>query len=119
MDCDVRNLSNLISKCLDHLRNDLQLEELYFSFLDFDIFTQLWSNTTGPLEGIGGSAITEAWTMVFTNEFTSTMYIYFSTGYGYTVEKPSIEFTELVIKRQVPGIKTYIKNKSIYDFMEK
>lgn len=48
-----------------------------------DSFTQMWGNTNGGLEGIGGSAMTSQLTVVLWNK--ERAFIFFAGNYAYRV----------------------------------
>lgn len=60
-----------------------QLIESPNESFNIESFTQMWSNTSGGNEGIGGSAMTSQLTVVLWNE--KRAFIFFDGNYGYKI----------------------------------
>lgn len=65
---------------------------------DFDMFEQVWGNTSGGFEGIGGSAMTKQRTYILYND--KEIYVFFGGEFAYKTEMND-------------KIRTDIKNKNI------
>lgn len=79
---------------------------------DFDLFTfiQMWGNTSGGFEGVGGCAMTNQRTYVFIpNGGTCEMcFVYFGGRFAYAVPFSS-KFMEDVKNQRVAGKSSYRK----------
>ena len=63
---------------------DLEVENVW-------VFTQMWGNTSLGFGGVGGDAMTSAWThVVLTND--GIYHIFFNGRYAYSVENPTERF---------------------------
>lgn len=61
------------------------------SVYDVFVFTQTWGSTALGFSGIGGAAMTTAWThVVLTSD--GKYHIFFDGRYAYSVENPTEEF---------------------------
>lgn len=74
---------------------------------DFELctFTQIWGNTSGGFEGIGGSAMTEERTYVFISKMTDECLVYFGSRFAYSCKK-SDNFLSDVLRKDVCGLST-------------
>lgn len=77
---------------------------------DFDIyiFDQIWGNTSGGFEGIGGCAMTTQTTYVLVSNVHSECLVFFGGGFAYKVPY-SREFMEDVVNHNVAGKHSYGK----------
>lgn len=71
---------------------------------DFDIhiFEQMWGNTSGGFEGIGGSAMTMQTTYVLIPKFDHDCLVYFGSKFAYKVPY-SQKFIADVLAKNVKG----------------
>lgn len=58
----------------------------------FAMFSQTWGSTALGFGGIGGSAITTAYTIIIANVHTREFCVYFGGRFAYKVKKPTEEF---------------------------
>ena len=58
------------------------------------MFPQLWGSTALGFEGIGGHAMTTAYTIVIQSEHGLGCCVYFSGRLAYRIERPNVEFFE-------------------------
>ena len=94
------------------------LENPYESRLDdfvLETFTQMWGNTSGGFQGIGGSMMTEQRTYVFIpKKETEKCLVFFGSRLGYKVDKTE-RFIEDVKNRSVAGVVSSKKRYNIQD----
>lgn len=86
-----------------HFKNPYNTKISDFIMYDFD---QMWGNTSGGFEGIGGSAMTKQRTYVFIPQIANEdCIVYFGGRYAYSCPRTAI-FLEDVEKREVKGCKS-------------
>lgn len=75
------------------------------SISDYKIssFVQLWGNTSGGLEGWGGSAMTEERTTVFVKSDYSEAVVFFGSHFGY-ICKCQAKFQSDLLNRRICGV---------------
>lgn len=62
----------------------------------FAMFSQTWGSTALGFGGIGGSAITPAYTVIVANVHSREFCVYFGGRFAYKVKKPTEDFFEAV-----------------------
>ncbi len=67
----------------------------------FAMFTQTWGSTALGFGGIGGQAITSAYTIVLESEQGMGFCVYFGGRFAYRVEKPNPQFFDDAINRRM------------------
>ena len=71
--------------------NDFMSLRVKSGVYDIFVFTQTWGSTALGFSGIGGAAMTTAWThVVLTSD--GKYHIFFDGKYAYSVENPTEEF---------------------------
>lgn len=76
-----------------------------------DVFLQTWSSTALGFNGIGGQAISEAYTTVFGDILENVYVIFFGNELAYIVENPTEKFFTDLKLRDMASVS---KSKSIY-----
>lgn len=71
----------------------------------YAVFSQSWGSTTLGFGGVGGQAITSAYTIVV--ECFGAFCVYFGGKFAYLVEKPTTKFFEDVASRQLRPVSSY------------
>ena len=90
----MRNLS-FVSMAQEMLSIEQQIHNLLYKEktrpdnYDFFLFEQLWGNTSGGFQGMGGSAMTTAWTQVLVpkpeiRSKTNKCFVFFGGTYAYS-----------------------------------
>lgn len=81
------------------------------------VVPQVWSNTSGGWCGIGGSAMIEAYTVIFENYYTGSIFVYYGGELAY-VANPN---DKLVLYHKANGFKTLpgLSNLSQLDIVYK
>ena len=78
----------------------------------FQMFSQVWSSTALGFGGIGGQAITDAYTIILRSNLTSEYCVYFSGRIAYRITLPSNKFFEDAANYQMSSIE---KAKGLYE----
>lgn len=78
----------------------------------YSMFPQTWSSTALGFGGLGGNAITTAYTVVLESEHGAGFCVYFGGRFAYRIERPSEKFFEDIVSRQMCEVKTA---KKIYE----
>lgn len=82
----------------------------------FAMFTQTWGSTALGFGGIGGQAITTAYTIVLESEYGKGFCVYFGGRFAYRIQRPTPEFFDDVVHRRMVAVKEahsrYEKNES-------
>jgi len=76
-------------------------------YLDFEItiFSQMWGSTALGFGGIGGQAMTAAYTTVIWDDYYNIWGVYFEERLAYIIKDPNKKFMEDVFKhRAVEGL---------------
>lgn len=68
------------------------------------LFEQTWMSTALGFGGIGGQAITSAYTVVIDYMFTNEYSVYFAGRFAYKVEHPNLAFFEDVAKQNMSPV---------------
>jgi hypothetical protein len=55
----------------------------YWNNIDFNVVEQTWSNTSGGWQGIGGEAMTSAYTIIIENKSTEAVFVYYGSKLAY------------------------------------
>lgn len=71
----------------------------------FAMFTQIWSSTALGFGGIGGQAITTAYTIVLESEFGAGFCVYFGGRFAYHITRPNQHFFDDIINRRLVSVK--------------
>lgn len=77
----------------------------------YAMFSQTWSSTALGFGGLGGQAITSAYTIVLRSDHTGHFCVYFGGRFAYSIKKCNEKFIEDVMNRQM----CEVKNKSQYE----
>lgn len=76
-----------------------------------DVFLQSWASTALGFGGIGGQAISDAYTTVFGDVLKNVYVVFFGNKVAYVVEKPTEKFFTDLKLRDMASVS---KSKSIY-----
>jgi len=72
--------------------------------ISVDMFCQSWGSTALGFGGVGGAAITVAYTIVITT-YAGASAVYFGGRFAYRVEKPTVEFFEDSLARRMHEVR--------------
>lgn len=72
--------------------------------LSFDMFLQMWGNTSGGFEGVGGCAMTEQYTVVVHERHTNIYIVCFGETPCYMVRDANQEFYDDLTNRNIKGL---------------
>lgn len=81
-----------IQKTRKHTMSDVEV---------YAMFPQVWGSTSLGFGGIGGQAITPAYTVIVESSFTGTFCVYFSGRFAYRLNKPTKKFYEDIANRNM------------------
>jgi len=70
----------------------------------YSMFSQEWSSTAMGFGGLGGQAITSAYTVIIQSERGCGFCVYFGGRFAYRIEKPNQKFFEDVSSRQMSKV---------------
>lgn len=96
-------------------RDVLEIEETLYQILPYKTrmdmlevkaFPQIWSNTSGGFESIGGSAMTTQMTYVVVDNLTNIYYVFFGQRFAYKVI-PNETFSKDLIDCNLKGKSNY------------
>ena len=73
------------------------------------MFTQSWATTALGFGGIGGCAITEAYTVIVEDYCTGWYSVFFGDGLAYTIQNPNEKFFEDIRKEQMESVSKHNK----------
>lgn len=68
------------------------------------MFPQVWSSTAMGFGGIGGQAITTAYTTVVESDIDASCCVYFGGQFAYRIERPNEQFFEDLMKQQMTKV---------------
>jgi len=68
------------------------------------MFPQVWSSTALGFGGIGGQAITTAYTTVVESDIDASCCVYFGGQFAYRIERPNEQFFEDLMKQQMTTV---------------
>lgn len=85
------------------------INKSYSDDYDLILFSQTWGSTALGFSGIGGQAITSAYTTVVIHEALGVIGVYFNEGYAYTVLCPTEAFIEDLKKHNLSGVRGHSK----------
>lgn len=111
---------NIITMCRELLAIEQEFPNHCVNFgkyypqdFQMETFVQMWGNTSGGFEGIGGDMMTSQRTYVFIPEVDEPCQVYFGGMYAYSVPVTDEKFLQDVRNRRVAGCskaKTTYKN---------
>ncbi len=96
----------VIKATRQHTSNDIEV---------YAMFSQTWSSTALGFGGLGGQAITDAYTIVLRSDLLGEYCVYFGGRFAYNIKKPNDKFFQDVAKRQLAPV----REKSQYSEDEK
>lgn len=85
------NLSLIQDKFWNNIKN-IKLEviqENYRPEFDFTMFSQIWGSTALGFSGIGGQAMTKAYTTVIIEEYLKIAGVFFEDELAYIIKNPN------------------------------
>lgn len=109
------NLELLQERFFNSISNELKVRKITNpTFEVVGVFLQTWGSTALGFGGIGGQAMTEAYTTVIHNYDTGYMAVFFSERLAYIVYHPNEKFIEDLRNRNMKPVynsKSYNKAK--------
>lgn len=85
-------------------------KQKYYPDIQATIFEQIWGSTALGFSGIGGSAMTSAYTTVIWDDILAIYAVYFNNRFAYIIKEPTQEFlTDVFEKRNIEPVSSYSK----------
>lgn len=107
---DLPNLPLLQERFYYKIKDKLKENEIkYPEFEVLGVFSQTWGSTALGFGGIGGQAITAAYTTVIESVDLGCAAVFFSEGLAYIVNKPNKEFYDDLDKRNMSAVRGHSK----------
>ena len=94
----------LITKRAKHRSSDLIVHAM---------FPQTWSSTALGFGGVGGQAITPAYTVIIESEHGLGYCVYFGGRFAYRIKRPSDYFFGDIIHQRMAHVSEYIKYEKV------
>lgn len=82
--------------------------------LNVDIFPQTWGSTALGFGGVGGQAITTAYTTVFHETYHDIHAVFFSNQLAYIVKKSNEAFNADLLTRNMADVRKAVAKYEIY-----
>ena len=95
------NKDKKIKKTRKHTDYDLTVHSM---------FTQTWGSTALGFGGVGGAAMTTAYTVIIRSELNGMYAVYFGGQFAYVIEQPNDKFRDDVIRHVMSDVRS-AKNK--------
>lgn len=73
--------------------------------VEVEIWKQTWGSTALGFGGIGGCAISSAYTFLAWSPYRQSCYVYFAGRFAYKVSKPNENFRQAYIERKMPKVR--------------
>ena len=106
----VPNLPLIQERFLNSIQSDLIQNDLrYPEFEIIDVFSQDWGSTALGFGGIGGCAITSAYTTIIENVDLGYVAVFFGERMAYIIKYPNEKFVEDVKKRKMCSVSSCSK----------
>ena len=83
-----------------HYENEIEVEAM---------FIQTWGSTALGFGGIGGSAMTDAYTIILRSTYHHEYLVYFNGTFAYKVSKPNGKFVEDIKNKYLTDVSTKSK----------
>lgn len=99
----------MVTKKRYHTEHDIEV---------YAVFAQTWASTALGFGGLGGQAITNAYTIVLRSLVTDEFCVYFGGRFAYYIERPNEKFYEDVKKRWMLPVKDQKIYESQTDFVK-
>lgn len=97
---ELPNLELIQERFYNHIKPELSALKYYPEF-ELTVFLQTWGSTTLGFGGIGGQAITSAYTTVIWEENTGFYGVFFGERLAYVIKNPNDLFIEDLRKQRM------------------
>lgn len=106
------NLPLIQERFFNSIQGDLIQNDIHYpQFEIIDVFSQTWGSTALGFDGIGGCAITSAYTTIILNNDLDYVGIFFGERMAYVIKHPNEKFVEDIKKRNMCSV----ENSSKYE----
>lgn len=92
MRAELPNLELIQERFYNHIKPELG--DLRYPQFEVNVFLQTWGSTCLGFGGIGGQAMTSAYTTVIWEESAGIYGVFFDEGLGYVIKNPNDLFME-------------------------
>ncbi len=96
----VQTLADCFADCYRRYPDRFSYDEIFV----YAMFPQLWGSTALGFQGIGGQAMTTAYTTVIYCSAIGKYYVYFGGRFAYEVDYRSSKFLEDVKTQNIEGL---------------
>lgn len=97
-------------KTKEDTRITKQAKHRAYDLVVFAMFPQTWSSTTLGFGGVGGQAITPAYTIIIESTHGMGYCVYFGGKFAYRIEKPNDHFFGDVINQRMREVTGAVKH---------
>ena len=94
------NLELIQERFYNHIKPELRDLRFYPEF-ELVVFLQTWASTSLGFGGIGGQAITSAYTTVILEKYTGIYGVFFGERLAYVIKKPNEVFLDDLTSHQM------------------
>lgn len=104
------DFSCLVNDAIERAKKDEKFKSIFDDCIEtspiFSIhtFPQIWGNTTLGFGGVGGDAMTTAYTTVLEDIVTGVVFVYFDITYAYTIYKPNSRFFNALHNKKLASV---------------
>lgn len=104
------NLPLIQERFFNSIQSDLIQNNIrYPEFEVINVFSQTWSSTALGFGGIGGQAITSAYTTIIENVDLGYVAVFFGERMAYVIKHPNVKFVEDIKKRNMCSVGKHYK----------
>lgn len=93
MRADLPNLELIQERFYNHIKPELSALKYYPEF-ELTVFLQAWGSTALGFGGVGGQAMTSAYTTVIWEKNIGIYGVFFGEKLGYVIENPNMVFLD-------------------------
>lgn len=88
---------------------------LHWNDFNLNVIKQSWGNTSGGWEGIGGSAMTDSYTVIIENNYTGAIFVFYGGKLAYIAkDNEELKKYKSVGFINLPGIKSAKSNLELF-----
>lgn len=99
------NLPLIQERFFNSIQGDLIQNDIHYpQFEIIDVFSQTWGSTALGFDGIGGCAITSAYTTIILNNDLGYVGVFFGERMAYVIKHPNEKFVEDIKKRNMCSV---------------
>lgn len=104
------NLPLIQERFFNSIQNELIQNNIrYPEFEVINVFSQTWGSTALGFSGIGGQAMTSAYTTIIESVDLGYVAVFFGERMAYIIKQPNEKFVEDVKKREMCSVRNHYK----------